>query len=108
MMLRTLSTRSASAIRAVAAVATAVALLWTTTVLAQADPGVQWTQTGLATPAFELMTPTSGALFARTRDGLMRSNDAGDTWASVTLPAWQPDTPQGGYPGQIVVDPTNH
>jgi photosystem II stability/assembly factor-like uncharacterized protein len=107
-MSRTLPAHSALIVRIVGTVAACLVLLWTATVQAQAGPGSQWTQTSLTAPAFQLYAPASGALFARTSDGLLRSNDAGDTWTSVTLPAWTPTVPGGGYPGQIVVDPTDH
>jgi len=50
-----------------------------------------------------LMTPSSGALLATTTDGLFRSDDGGDSWRDVPLPARTPNTSP-----LVVVDPTNH
>jgi photosystem II stability/assembly factor-like uncharacterized protein len=61
-----------------------------------------WQPTGLAEPVRQLYTPASGAFFARTREALWRSDDAGATWASVSLP------PLGSGERQAAVDPTNH
>jgi photosystem II stability/assembly factor-like uncharacterized protein len=55
-----------------------------------------WTDTSLTSPASRLFTPSSGALLAITSDGLMRSNDGGDTWRAVATP---------GTP--LYVDPTS-
>ena len=44
-----------------------------------------WTATSLTSRAARLFTPTSGALLAATTDGLMRSDDAGDTWYPVAV-----------------------
>ena len=59
--------------------------------------GPDWTDTALTSPATRLFTPTSGALLALTSDGMMRSDDAGDTWYQV-----------GGAENVVYVDPTNH
>jgi hypothetical protein len=68
------------------------------------QPELVWEQSGLSEAVQELFTPSSGAFLATTTSGLMRSDDAGATWRSVSLP------PPG--PGQaaraIAVDPTNH
>jgi hypothetical protein len=70
---------------------------------AQERPAVEWTQTTYQGRATRLYTPTSGAFFAASPDGLSRSDDGGTTWRSVSLPAVPVDAP-----GAIVVDPTNH
>jgi len=69
---------------------------------------VEWTQTTLSDPVRRLYTPSSGALFARTNTGLMRSDDAGETWRDVPIPATPVRAPDGKVPEGIVVDPTNH
>jgi photosystem II stability/assembly factor-like uncharacterized protein len=48
--------------------------------------GVDWIDTSLTSPTTRLFTPTSGALLATTSDGLMRSDDAGDTWYLIDSP----------------------
>jgi photosystem II stability/assembly factor-like uncharacterized protein len=48
--------------------------------------GVDWTDTSLTSPATRLFTPAGGALLATTTDGLMRSDDAGDTWYLIDSP----------------------
>ena len=45
-----------------------------------------WEQTGLSNAATEIITPSSGALFARTGLPVMRSDDAGQTWRKVNGP----------------------
>lgn len=45
-----------------------------------------WETTGLTEPVLALYTPASGAFFARTATGTMRSDDGGDTWRPVPLP----------------------
>jgi Sortilin, neurotensin receptor 3, len=42
-----------------------------------------WTDTPLTSATTRLFTPSSGALLASTADGLMRSDDAGETWYAV-------------------------
>jgi photosystem II stability/assembly factor-like uncharacterized protein len=64
-------------------------------------PGA-WQPTGLGEAVRQLYTPTSGAFFARTQTDLWRSDDAGATWASVSLP------PLGSGERLGAVDPTNH
>ena len=62
--------------------------------LAMVVPGVahaqsasaDWTQVDLGAAVGRLFTPRSGAFFARVGAGLMRSDDAGVTWAPVSLP----------------------
>jgi photosystem II stability/assembly factor-like uncharacterized protein len=71
---------------------------------AQGGPSADWEPTGLGTPVLELFTPASGAFFATTRDALLRSEDAGATWAPVTLPS----PPAGRREPSVAVDPTNH
>jgi photosystem II stability/assembly factor-like uncharacterized protein len=67
-------------------------------------PAPGWEQTGLATSAFDLMTPTSGAFFALTTDGLERSDDGGATWRLVNLPV----TVDKQTELQVAVTPTDH
>ena len=70
---------------------------------AQGKGAGAWQPTGLGEAVRELFTPASGALFARTREALWRSDDAGATWAPVALP------PLGSAGERFVaVDPTNH
>jgi photosystem II stability/assembly factor-like uncharacterized protein len=45
--------------------------------------GPDWIETPLTSATTRLFTPGSGALLATTNDGLMRSDDAGDTWYAV-------------------------
>ena len=68
-----------------------------------------WQPTGLTAPAERLFTPTSGALFARSGGGLVRSDDAGTIWKPIALPAVppMPGLPPGTT-GAVEVDPTNH
>lgn len=70
---------------------------------ADGQAGPTWTQTSLTEPTSQLFTPTSGALFARTASGLARSDDAGQSWRAVNLPA----APVAGK-HSVLVDPTNH
>jgi hypothetical protein len=44
-----------------------------------------WELTGLTEPALRLFTPSSGVLFAQTATEVVRSDDAGDTWETVSL-----------------------
>ena len=62
-------------------------------------PGADWELTGLTEGVSRLATPASGAFFAWTRDGLMRSDDGGASWRPLVLP-----------PGltALAVDPTDH
>jgi photosystem II stability/assembly factor-like uncharacterized protein len=86
----------------------ALALLLATStegqVRAQQGGAAGWEPTGLASAVRGLFAPASGGLFARTEDGLLRSDDAGTTWAPVRLP------PGAAPPGPrlAAVDPTNH
>ena len=94
--------RLASVLLLVSAIVTATIM----PALAQAAPEAAaptWTQTTLTEPVLRLFTPSSGALFARTATSLHRSDDAGQSWRAVSLPA-TPDQDADG----IVVDPTNH
>jgi photosystem II stability/assembly factor-like uncharacterized protein len=45
-----------------------------------------WEQTGLTEPASEIVTPASGALFAKVGIAVRRSDDAGLTWRTVPEP----------------------
>ena len=89
-----------AAMRNVAVMAVAVALamgLAAPTALAGQDPGSDWQDTPLTSPTTRLFTPSSGALLAITSDGLMRSDDAGDTWYPVDTAQYR----------AVYVDPTN-
>ena len=101
---------TAPPIRLSGALALAIAALWAVAVaLAQESPDVPWTQTALTVPTKKLYMTASGALFARTADGLMRSDDGGATWSAVGLPAAAPVPGMpAGWTRAIVVDPTNH
>jgi hypothetical protein len=90
-------------------VALVLGLLGASVALAQDAPAGDWAQTGLTAPVSRLYAPASGALLARTADGLMRSDDAGATWSAVSLPeaALPPATPATN-PARIVVDPKSH
>jgi photosystem II stability/assembly factor-like uncharacterized protein len=55
---------------------------------------------------WRLHTPSSGAFFARTRQGLDRSDDGGVSWHPVQLPPLAAKEPLDG--DAVVVDPTNH
>src|SRR6202022_3063510 len=63
-------------------------------------PPADWEQTTLSEEVLQLFTPTSGPLYARTRSGLSRSDDAGTTWRAVSLPP--------GPVGSVAVDPSDH
>ena len=65
----------------------------------QPGAGHTWELTGLDQPVLELFTPASGAFFARVTGGLLRSDDAGMSWAAVHLPMG---------PTRAAVDPTDH
>src|SRR5438105_4968237 len=73
-------------------------LLLTSVAVARAglDTQSDWVEMALTTPAQRLWTPSSGALLASTSNGLMRSDDAGDSWYPLV-------------PGQnvIYVDPSS-
>jgi len=62
------------------------------------SPASDWEATALTEPVRALFTPASGAFFARTDRAAMRSDDGGDTWYAVPLPA---DS------RLVAVDPTN-
>ncbi len=109
-MSRNQSKLIAVTIRLSSALAMAVAVLWTAAVgMAQEHVEVSWAQTSLAVPVRKLYTPASGALFARTAAGLVRSDDGGTSWLAVSLPtaAPVPGMP-AGWTRAVVVDPTNH
>jgi photosystem II stability/assembly factor-like uncharacterized protein len=68
-----------------------------------------WRLTPLIGRAIELYTPASGAFFARTESGLFRSNDAGASWAPVSLPPPPgPSTNTPATPGAVAITPTDH
>jgi hypothetical protein len=69
-----------------------------------AQERVPWEATGLGGDVLALFTPASGAFFALTADRLLRSDDAGETWAPVPLPP--PPVSRGE--SWAAVDPTNH
>jgi photosystem II stability/assembly factor-like uncharacterized protein len=102
-MSRRISASVPRTIRLFAALAVLLGIVQTSAARAQ-DSAVEWTQTRLIEPVRRLYTPASGALLARTNNGLVRSDDAGDTWRDVPLP----NAPDGKPVGLIVVDPTNH
>lgn len=77
----------------------AVALAVASILPAGAQEFPAWQPTGLARPTWRLFTPASGAFFAHTADGLLRSDDGGGAWSAVNVPA--------GFK-RGVVDPTNH
>lgn len=96
-------------IRGIVGAVTAVALCWlaftgSPAASAQSSDGDQaeWEQVLASEPTVRLWTPTSGALLARTRGGLLRSDDAGLTWRAVALPA------DAARQGAVAVNPTNH
>src|SRR5688572_4238432 len=103
------SQRFTFTIRLSGILAMALAVVWSATAQAQSAPTPEWTQTSLTGPVKRLYTPASGALFARTNDGLVRSDDGGTRWLAVSLPvaAPVPGMP-AGWTRAIVVDPTNH
>jgi hypothetical protein len=108
-MSRNQSDLLALALRLSSAAAIVLAALGSAAAQAQTGPAVQWVQTSLTEPAFQLFTPASGALFVRTKAGLMRSADGGGSWSNVVLPPEPPVPAHGeGWPGSIVVDPTDH
>lgn len=71
----------------VLAIAIIVAAALTSDVWAQSTDRTvstpDWMATSLTSPTQRLFAPSSGALLATTSDGLMRSDDAGDTWQPV-------------------------
>ena len=74
------------------------------TLQAQPVPVGDWQLTGLTVRTSELFTPASGAFFARTAEGLARSDDAGESWSAVGLPA----APRPGDIRVVAIDPANH
>jgi photosystem II stability/assembly factor-like uncharacterized protein len=82
-----------------------VVALWSalsSPVRAQGDNGTHWVPITLDGPVQELFVPTSGALLARARDDLLRSDDGGATWTTLLLP------PSSAAGRLIAVAPTNH
>jgi hypothetical protein len=71
---------------------------------ARAQEAVPWEPTGLGDDVLALFTPASGAFFALTGERLLRSDDAGETWAPVPLPP----SPANRGQAWAAVDPTNH
>jgi len=72
----------------------------------QAALTADWEPTGLGGRVLQLFTPASGAFFALSEEGLFRSDDAGTTWAPVSLPPLPADVPVART--RIAVDPTDH
>lgn len=64
-----------------------------------------WERLPIDEPVLRIDAPASGALFARTKAGLLRSNDGGLTWADVPLPAPRAG---GSEADAVVVDPNDH
>jgi photosystem II stability/assembly factor-like uncharacterized protein len=58
-----------------------------------------WRQSSLTIAVAELFAPTSGALLARTADGLSRSDDGAASWRSIEIPAGA---------SKVKVAPSNH
>src|SRR4051794_14277240 len=57
-----------------------------TPVIAQQPRKLPWEHLSVPGPVYRLFAPPSGALFAQTKDGLLRSMDAGASWESIPLP----------------------
>lgn len=70
---------------------------------ARAQSG-DWEATGLSDPVTQLFAPASGAFFARTEGGLLRSDDGGASWAAVVLPPELPPT----QIQRVAVGPIDH
>jgi len=68
------------------------------------SPG--WEQLPLTQRVARLDAPRSGALFARTTDELLRSDDGGMSWSPVQLPP-RPTVGQAAVDA-VAVDPTDH
>lgn len=64
-------------------------------------PASDWVPLGPDVQTGQLFTPASGALYVTWSGGLLRSDDAGASWRSVTLP-------RGSFGGGIEVDPLDH
>lgn len=67
--------------------------------MSSANETETFSQVDLGAPVTRLFAPSSGAFFAQTALALMRSDDAGATWAPVALP----DSNH-----ILAIDPTNH
>jgi hypothetical protein len=65
----------------------------------EAASQADWAPTGLSGPVRDVVSFADGALFARTNDALLRSEDGGTSWIPVSLP---------GSPAQTAVDPVDH
>lgn len=70
-----------------------------TLAIAPASAATDWEPTPLTGRVVELIAPASGAFFARTPDGLFRSDDGGSSWRQV-------NTPPGFH--RVAVDPLDH
>ena len=70
-----------------------LALVGTLQAASQQPISADWELAGWRAPAQELFTPYGGALFVRQGDDVQRSDDAGDTWRPVVLPAAPPPPP---------------
>ncbi len=64
-----------------------------------------WQPAELTGPVVKLFVPATGALFAQTSDGLLRSDDAARSWTTVPLPPPAAD-PDSRWT-RLVVDPTD-
>ncbi|MFN0072723.1 MAG: WD40/YVTN/BNR-like repeat-containing protein [Chloroflexota bacterium] len=64
-----------------------------------------WQKLPIDEPVLRIDTPASGALFARTKAGLLRSNDGGLTWSDIPLPA---PRDRGSEAEAVMVDPIDH
>lgn len=70
-----------------------------------AQDGKLWQKMGTIGGVAKLLTPPSGPLFATRRSEVLRSDDAGESWAPVSLPP-RPASPALGF--VFALDPTNH
>lgn len=66
---------------------------------------IDWERLPLTELVVRLDAPASGAFFARTKDGLLRSDDGGLAWSPVSLPEPRPG---GSAVDAIIVDPVDH
>lgn len=66
---------------------------------AQSTVSPDWEQTSLSLPVTALHTPVSGGFFAASPDAAYRSDNGGDSWSQVGLPAGA---------SLVAVDPRNH
>ena len=72
---------------------------------AQQAAGASWERIGPAGRTNKLHTPRTGPLYAQQVGGILRSDDAGSTWARVKVPA-PPDDALA--PRFFALDPANH